>query len=129
MATPLNTITYTARAYNPGCSVSDKVTIQVLCNGANVYIPNTFSPNHDGMNDQFYPRGRGLTNIKSMRIFNRWGQMIFAHVNFPANSANDGWNGTFGGQDAPPDVYVYIIEVTCENNTTMTIKGNISLLR
>lgn len=130
IAAPINTITYTARASNPGgCSTVDKVTIQVLCNGANIYMPNTFSPNHDGMNDQFYPRGKGLSTIKSLRIFNRWGQLIFTHTNFQANAAADGWDGTFNGHDVPADVYVYIMEVQCENNTVINVKGNIALLR
>lgn len=130
IATPQRDITYTARVYNAGgCSSSDQVTIHVLCNGDNIFMPNTFSPNNDGMNDQFYPRGRGLTSIKSLRIFNRWGQPVFERLNFTANSAADGWDGYFGGKPASADVYVYIMEVVCANNTIVTYKGNIALLR
>ena len=123
-------ITYIARVFNAGgCTSTDQVTIHVLCNGVNIYMPNTFSPNNDGMNDQFYPRGRGLTSIKSLRIFNRWGQPVFERLNFTANSATDGWDGNFGGKPASADVYVYIMEVVCENNTIVSYKGNIALLR
>ncbi|RXK86549.1 PKD domain-containing protein [Filimonas effusa] len=123
-------IVYTARVYNAGgCTSSDQVTVHVLCNGANIFMPNTFSPNNDGMNDQFYPRGRGLISIKSLRIFNRWGQPVFEKLNFNANSAQDGWDGNFGGKPASADVYVYIMEVVCENNTIVSYKGNIALLR
>ncbi len=130
VAMPRNSMNYMARAFNEGgCSSTSKVTIQVLCNGVNVFMPNTFSPNHDGMNDRFYPRGKGLFVVKSLRIFNRWGQEVFVKLNFAANAAADGWDGTFQGQDATAGVYVYIMEVICENNTVVSMKGNIALLR
>ncbi len=81
------------------------------------------------MNDAFYPRGRGAFMIKSMRIFNRWGQEVFALSNFPANDPGSGWNGTYKGQPAPADAYVYVIEVRCENNSILTSKGSISLIK
>jgi gliding motility-associated-like protein len=123
-------INYIARVYNAGgCTSIDQITVHVLCNGVNIFMPNTFSPNHDGMNDQFYPRGRGLASIKSLRIFNRWGQPVFEKLNFTANSAADGWDGNFGGKPASADVYVYIMEVVCENNAIVSYKGNVALLR
>jgi gliding motility-associated-like protein len=123
-------IVYIARVYNAGgCTSTDQVTVHVLCNGVNIYMPNTFSPNNDGMNDQFYPRGRGLTSIKSLRIFNRWGQPVYERLNFTANSAAEGWDGNFGGKPSSADVYVYIMEVVCENNTIVSYKGNVALLR
>lgn len=130
VAMPRTTTTYMARAFNDGgCSSTDKVTIQVLCNGVNVFMPNTFSPNHDGMNDRFYPRGKGLFIVKALHIFNRWGQEVFARLNFTPNAAADGWDGTFQGQDAPAGIYVYMMEVICENNSVVTMKGNVALLR
>lgn len=123
-------ITYTAHAYNEGgCTAKDQVTVHVLCNGINVFMPNTFSPNNDGMNDRFYPRGRGLYNIRALRIFNRWGQAVFEKVNFPANTESSGWDGIFGGQPGQAGVYVYVMEIECDNGTVMTYKGNVALLR
>ncbi|BAV05598.1 gliding motility-associated C-terminal domain-containing protein [Filimonas lacunae] len=123
-------ITYVAHAYNDGgCTSQDEVTVHVLCNGINVFMPNTFSPNSDGMNDQFYPRGRGLYNIRALRIFNRWGQPMFEKLNFLANTASYGWDGTYGGQPAQSGVYVYVMEIECDNGTVMTYKGNVALLR
>ncbi len=75
IAKPMGTTEYTVEASNIAqCKTSDKVTVFVVCNNANVFIPNTFSPNSDGSNDIFYVRGTGLFRIKSFRVFNRWGE-------------------------------------------------------
>ncbi|HMC99013.1 MAG TPA: gliding motility-associated C-terminal domain-containing protein, partial [Ferruginibacter sp.] len=127
---PKVTTDYLIEVRNPGgCKTKDRVTVHVLCNGANVFIPNSFSPNNDGMNDVFYPRGTGLFRIKSMRIFNRWGELIYEKNAFMPNDASSGWNGTHEGRQLNPDVYVYTIEIVCDNNNTLTFKGNISLIQ
>lgn len=127
---PRETTTYQIIAKNPGkCTAVDQVTVHVICNGANVFIPNTFSPNGDGSNDIFYPRGTGLFNIKTMRIFNRWGEMVFEKSNFNANDMMSGWDGTYKGQKLNPDVFVYIIDVRCDNDNTLNYKGNVTLIR
>ena len=123
-------VTYMVTATNAGnCKASDKIAVTMICQNANVFIPNTFSPNGDGMNDAFYPRGAGLGNIRSFRIFNRWGQMVFQKLNFSANDPNLGWDGKLNGIPAQPDVYMYVMEVICANNQVLPFKGNVSLLR
>ena len=112
-----------------GCISSRDVTLLVLCNNKNFFIPNTFSPNNDGANDRFYPRGTGLDRIQALRIFNRWGEAVFEKRNFPANDAASGWDGTYKGKTAPTDTYVYMIDIICENATIITYKGNITLIR
>ena len=92
-------------------------------------MPNTFSPNGDGNNDVFYPRGQGLFTIKTFRIFNRWGEIVFERANFLPNDATGGWDGRYKGQAASQDVYVYTIDVVCENKVLMHYKGNIALIR
>jgi gliding motility-associated-like protein len=127
---PQDNITYSVIAANEGhCEAKDEVTINIICNNANVYIPNTFSPNNDGANDVFYPRGTGLYKIKSFKIFNRWGQIVFSKGEMSANDPQYGWNGTLNGVLLQADVYVYLVEVVCSNNTTLPIKGNITLIR
>ena len=122
-------IEYTGTAYNSyGCGASDKIKITALCNNKVIFVPNTFSPNGDAINDRFYLRGKGLYLIKSMRIFNRLGQSVFQKLNFAADSEAEGWDGTIYGRKLPSDVYIYYIEVMCNNGVTMTIKGDITLL-
>jgi gliding motility-associated-like protein len=127
---PNNNITYTATVYtSAGCTVSRQVIVRVLCSGANVYIPNTFSPNGNNMNERFYPRGRGLFGIASFKVFDRNGSVVFERREVTPNNAADGWDGTYKGRPAPTGVYVYIMDVTCENNTVLNLKGNVTLIR
>ncbi|MEP7236951.1 MAG: PKD domain-containing protein [Ferruginibacter sp.] len=127
---PKATTEYTVEARNPGgCKATDKITVFVLCDGANIFIPNTFSPNGSGANDIFYPRGSGLFKIKLLRIFNRWGEVVFEKVNFSPNDPNAGWDGTVKGVKVNSDVYVYTAEIQCENNTSIILNGNVALLR
>ena len=122
-------IQYTAVASNAyGCSDSDKIIIKGACSSDLIFIPNTFSPNGDGINDRFYPRGPGIYLIKSMRIFNRLGQTIFERTNFQADVESEGWDGTMNSKKLPEDVYIYLIEVICNNGTIITFKGDITLL-
>lgn len=130
VATITQPITYKATVYNEGfCEATDRVTVTPLCNGDNIFIPNTFSPNGDGQNDYFLPRGKGLSSIKSMKIFSRWGEVMFERKDFGVNNESLGWDGSFKGRPLTPDVYVYLIEVICDNNETMSMKGNVTLLK
>ncbi len=127
---PLRTTEYTISVSNAGgCKASDKATVYVICNNANVFIPNTFSPNGDGANDVFYPRGNGLFMVKMLRIYNRWGEVVFERSNMNPNDASVGWDGTYKGQKLPPDVFVYTIDIQCENEAILNFKGNIALIQ
>jgi len=129
-ANPQYTTKYTVEIEDSyGCRNSGNITIIVVCGKENVIIPNTFSPNGDGRNEVFYPKGTGLFRIKSMRVFNRWGEVVFDKREFAANDPSVGWNGTFKGKKASPDVYIYTMEILCENNTIIPVKGNVTLLR
>jgi gliding motility-associated-like protein len=122
--------TYTVTVANDGnCTASEQLTVDVLCDGRNLFIPNTFSPNNDGMNDRFFPHGKGVFNIKSLRIFNRWGQVVFEKSNFDVNNPEQGWDGKFQNKEQVMDVYVYMMEVVCENGYVNKINGNVTLLR
>jgi gliding motility-associated-like protein len=130
VVSPKDNITYTVTATNAGkCVATDQVTVNVICGNANVYMPNTFSPNGDGSNDAFFPRGTGLYNIKSLKVFNRWGECVFDKRDISANKESDGWNGSNKGVPMPTDVYVYVLEVICANNVVFSFKGNVTLIR
>ena len=112
-----------------GCRNEGSVQVIVLCSNANVFIPNTFSPNGDGSNDVFYVRGKGLDRVKSIRIFNRWGEVVFEQQQFPVNDPAYGWNGKYKGNKPVPDVYVYQVEVFCDNSQIVRFEGNVALIQ
>ena len=111
-----------------GCSNFSEVVVYAICKNANLFIPNSFTPNNDGNNDMFYPRGKGLDKVKSLRIFNRWGQIVFEKKDFPVNDASQGWNGSFKGTRPIAGVYIYQAEVYCENGEVITLNGNVALI-
>jgi gliding motility-associated-like protein len=129
-ATPNQTTEYAVEVRNEGeCLAKDYLTIHVVCNRGTLYIPNTFSPNGDGMNDRFYPRGKGVFMIKSFRVFNRWGELVFERLNFNPNDAGAGWDGKYKGKLLSPDVFVYVCEIVCDNNQLLNYKGDVTLLQ
>jgi gliding motility-associated-like protein len=130
MATPkLNTKYKVTFVDRNGCRNTGEVQVIVLCNNDNVFVPNTFSPNGDGSNDVFYVRGKGLSRVKTLRIFNRWGEVVFERTNFNVNDASRGWDGTFKGARAIPGVYVYQVEIFCDNSQVVKFEGNVALIQ
>jgi gliding motility-associated-like protein len=112
-----------------GCVSTDTVCIKTFCPSAEVFIPNAFSPDGDGINDVLMVQGRGLKMVKSFRIFSRWGEMVFEKTNFLPGDAAAAWDGRVRGKPASPDVYVYVCEVICERGIPATYKGNVAILK
>jgi gliding motility-associated-like protein len=112
-----------------GCKTSDTLCVQTFCRNAQVFIPNAFSPDGDGVNDMFYVMGTGIKIVKSFRVFNRWGELVFEKANFAPNNSSTGWDGTIKGQKASGDVYVYICNVVCENDVQYSYKGNVAIIK
>jgi gliding motility-associated-like protein len=130
VATPKFTTNYTVSVTDSnGCVNKAEVQVIVVCKGATVFLPNTFSPNGDGTNDVFYVRGIGLDRVKSLRVFNRWGEIVFEQRDFPTNNPSYGWNGTYKGNKASADVYIYQVEVFCENSEIIRFEGNVALIQ
>jgi gliding motility-associated-like protein len=94
-----------------------------------VVLPNAFSPNGDGLNDTWGIKVFGIVKLSYLRIFNRWGQVVFERSNFYANDPASGWDGLLKGNKLPSDVYTFIIEVICDNNDLVSQAGNVTLVR
>ncbi len=107
----------------PGCRATDSV--RVLMNRSQVYIPNAFTPNGDGTNEQFGPSLYGNETLIVLEIFNRWGQKL--------HSSDRPWDGKFQGKIVPPGVYTYLYRVRRETGngllTYIKGKGTVMVLR
>jgi gliding motility-associated-like protein len=107
-----------------GCTSTDSIWIARDCY---LNIPNSFSPNGDGLNDYFLPRellSSGLMTF-SMSIYNRWGENIFTTTKIDGR----GWDGKYNGIAQPLGVYVYKIDVIFSNNIRKSYSGNVTLVR
>ena len=91
-------------------------------------LPTAFTPNGDGSNDRYFPRGGGIEKM-TFRIFNRWGQVVFEAEDMPANDPSAGWDGTYKGKEQEMEVYAYVLNVTFIDGTTAQRKGNVTLIR
>lgn len=125
LASPLNTITYqvTVSSSN-GCKASDSVTVTVTHNHL-FLVPNAFTPNGDGMNDFFQFFTKGISEIVSVKVFNRWGQEVYQ-----STSGNDnGWDGFFHTVPCEMGTYIYNITGITYDGNLLSEKGALTLLR
>ena len=109
-----------------GCIGKDTVEVLRECPSL-LWIPNAFSPNHDGTNDFFGPEAINIYDF-DFYVFNRWGELLFHSVNI-----DDKWDGTFKGKDCQVDVYVWKINYRTEEQyggyKLQQKHGNVTLLR
>jgi len=120
---PEKTGCYIVQAVNEyGCKAEDEVCIEVTAN-YNLYIPNSFTPNGDGINDVFRIYGSGLLKV-NLTIFDRWGEKIFV-----SNEFEKGWDGTFKGNMCKEDVYVWQLRYKALDGKERTKTGHVTLLR
>ena len=102
----------------------------VTCDCGHLFVPNSFSPNGDGNNDIFYPRGdEGIKMISSFRIYNRWGDLMFEKTNIQINDAVNSWDGTYNNQTPLPEVFVWVVDAICENGSKISKKGSVTVVR
>ncbi len=128
MADPEQTTTYTLYTRdNHGCESSDSVQVKVVY--PPFEMPNAFTPNGDGVNEEIRPRGGNVVEYE-YRVYNRWGELVFQ-----TNDPQEGWDGTNqNGKPQPIGTYVYYIQAIVIKNETQkeekkTLKGNITLIR
>lgn len=89
-----------------------------------VIMPDAFTPNADGTNDNYRPVKASNHTIVSFVIFNRWGQIVYR-----SRDISKGWDGTFKGTPQDMGTYNYILEYLCEGVKEKTKKGNFILIR
>lgn len=101
-----------------------------VVNASSFYIPNAFSPNSDGRNDYFQPEGlaSSLELITDMKVFDRWGDLIFTQSKTPGQLMPR-WDGMVLGKPAPTGVYFYVISWTSQQGSMEYLTGDVLLIR
>lgn len=121
LAKPEETATYIFNVQDTnGCVNSD--TITVFLDGS-LYVPNTFTPNGDGINDFFSIKGKEIKTFKLL-IFNRWGQLIFK-----SESMDDQWDGTHNSRQVLIDTYVWKVEYEDYQKNYKKLIGHVNVIR
>lgn len=123
IATPLGATTYTLTATSvEGCRFFSDVIVNVL---DSIFVPNTFTPNSDGVNDtweikliEFFPKAE-------ITVFDRWGQIVFKTIGYP-NSAR--WDGTRNGTQLPASTYYYTISLSIDSKEERIKTGSVTLI-
>lgn len=129
LAMPLSTTVYTvAVTSEDGCTTVD--SLQVSINDVrDVFVPNAFSPNNDGVNDRLLVfGGPEVLLVRNFRVFNRWGDLVYEQSELLPNSSEGTWNGRFNGSPLDSDVYVWSAEIEFIDGLILPYAGDVLLL-
>lgn len=137
IVSPLESLEYTLEVVDEnGCRAFGRIFVELDAN-RNVYIPSAFSPNGDGVNDEFrvFPC-TGVTSIASAQVYDRWGNQVYESPGaidvssglFCANGLPL-WEGNFRGEDMKMGVYVYIVEVVFLDGVRLVYRGDVNLVK
>ena len=102
---------------------TDSVFLQVY-NGPTYYVPNSFTPNGDGLNDIFRAIPVGIAYTEWFRVFNRYGELVFQ-----TNRWLKGWDGTYLGKKQPAGTYVWIVKGMDRNGKIVEQKGTVTIIQ
>ncbi len=105
-----------------GCTDTIVKTI-IVGEDYGVYVPNIFTPNGDGVNDIFQPKGFGITKYE-LRIFNRWGEELMM-----TNDFGHGWDGFYKGKLSQEDTYIWKINLTNVFGKSHELSGHVTLVK
>lgn len=133
-AKPDSTTIYVLKAFDEnGCEVQATISVNVLESQATpsrLYLPNSFSPNGDGINDYFnLYLGEQIAQVELFQIFDRWGNLLFKSDNMEPNKDIEGWDGNSKGKPAEAGLYVFIAKLKWSTGDTEVISGEVSLIK
>ncbi len=113
-----------------GCLGNACVTVNTVITKI-IDIPNIFTPDDDGNNDEFFIRdGKNVKHINSLRIFDRWGELVYSSSDFTfEDRLNHSWNGEFRGEKAMQGVYIYVVDLTWSDDKSEVVAGDVTLIR
>src|SRR5690554_4052846 len=123
-ATPSESTMYVVTITSPdGCTSQDSIFIEIDEPCGKIQLPTVFSPNGDGLNDQFCVIGNCIFSMQ-LQIFNRWGEKMFE-----TNDVNECWDGTFRGELVNTGTYIFKLNGVRSDGSNFEESGNINLVR
>jgi gliding motility-associated-like protein len=126
--TPTANTTYTLIVTDEnGCTYMDSVNV-IIDKSYDIYAPNAFSPNNDGINDLFVLYGKAGAIIENLQIFNRWGGVVFEVTDSPVNDTTYGWDGKTNGEVVQSGVYVWKAEVRFMDGVVRLLSGSVTVV-
>jgi gliding motility-associated-like protein len=128
VADPIKSTTYLLKVTTAeNCSASQEIKVNVF---RDLVLPSGFTPNNDGHNDVFYVlAGPPGSQIGSLSVFNKWGEMVFQVRDAAPGDPAFGWNGTYKGSPAPEGGYVYFAVIRMADGSLQRLQGTILLVR
>ncbi|WP_165358865.1 T9SS type B sorting domain-containing protein [Spirosoma sordidisoli] len=129
-ASPSETTVYklTISTDGQGCQRSGEATVVV--EACNLYLPDAFTPDGDGINDVFKPVGGDcVAEVKTMVVYNRWGEKIHLQTNFSIKDPDAGWDGTYLGKPVLSGQYPFRIDYIRRNGRSSSLSGMVTLVR
>jgi gliding motility-associated-like protein len=121
--TPYTAIITTVPFINGCAGVSQSFKITVLPLAKDIFVPNIFSPNGDGKNEQLFIYGNYIASV-DMQIFNQWGQRLIT-----LTDTHQGWDGKYNGNAQPVGVYLYVLRAVLKDGRKVKQKGSVTLIR
>lgn len=129
-AQPVNTTQFDLTIISEDdCEDTNSIRINLIKN-RKFYVPNIFSPNNDGMNDVFTIYGsKEVEEIENLRIYDRWGNLVFNEFNIQPGNEEEGWKGRFKNKELNPGVFAWYAEIAFKDAEVFTFSGSITLAR
>jgi hypothetical protein len=112
-----------------GCTATDSILV-IVQNKGRVYIPNVFNPGLDDGNERFTVyAGPELRNVRLLKVFDRWGEIVYEGQNIEPNMVTLGWDGNWKDLEVIPGVYIYVAELEFIDGTTEMRSGDVTVVR
>jgi gliding motility-associated-like protein len=122
---PMQTTSYTILATSKfGCDIQKQVTVEIDQCPEWVLFPSAFTPTNDGLNDRFKPGVSGHLQSYVLKIYNRWGQVVFSSTN-----PYSGWDGTIQGIPQTGGLFIFVCYYNFVNKPQIMVKGSVVLIR
>lgn len=129
-AKPKDSGLYILKVSNPNLTCFDSDSLYIKVEPCQIHAPEIFTPNDDNQNNKFYIfGGQCVKIIKSLFIYNRWGELMYKAENFPASDPNFGWDGTYLGQQLTADIFPFSVVYELKDGKIANFKHAVSLIR